>query len=49
MAKIGSKERIKQFLLKNIGRVIDGAEISKASGYAREAARRARELRDEEG
>lgn len=45
----GSKERIRQFLLANIGRVIESAELHTASGGASEYARRTRELRDEEG
>lgn len=47
--KIGSKKRILEFLLANLGRVIEGAEIREASGGASEWARRVRELRDEEG
>lgn len=47
--KIGSRKRILEFLLVNIGRVIDGKEIQEASGGASEWARRVRELRDEEG
>ena len=45
----GSKQRILELLLANIGRVIDHDEIQKASGYAAEWARRVRELRDEQG
>ncbi|HZS78833.1 MAG TPA: HNH endonuclease [Ktedonobacteraceae bacterium] len=47
--KRGSKQRILDFLLANIGRVIDGEEIREASGNVSEWARRVRELRDEEG
>jgi len=47
--KIGSKKRILEFLLANVGRVIEGKEIQEASGNASEWARRTRELRDEEG
>jgi hypothetical protein len=47
--KVGSKTRIKQFLLANIGRVIESRELYEASGEASEFARRAREVRDEEG
>ena len=48
MRKISSKERIKQFLLANVGRVVTSQEISDAAG-ASEWARRVRELRDEAG
>lgn len=45
----GSKERIRQFLLANIGRVIEARELQEASGGAAEFARRTRELREDEG
>jgi hypothetical protein len=45
----GSKQRIRKFLLSNIGRVIESREIQEASGWVAEWARRLRELRDEEG
>lgn len=45
----GSKQRILDFLLANIGRVIGGDELREASGNKSEWARRVRELRDEEG
>ncbi|MEO8457419.1 MAG: HNH endonuclease [Chloroflexota bacterium] len=45
----GSKQKILDFLLANVGRVIDGKEIQEASGNASEWARRTRELRDEQG
>lgn len=45
----GSRQRILEFLLANIGRVIGGEEIREASGFVSEWARRVRELRDEEG
>jgi hypothetical protein len=49
MRKPGSKERIRQFLLANIGRVISSIEIRDAVGPdVSEWARRVRELRDEE-
>jgi hypothetical protein len=47
--KNGSKEKIRQFLLANIGRIIDHSEIQEASEGVAEWARRVRELRDEEG
>ena len=44
-----SKQKILNFLLKNIGKVVNSKEIQKASGWAAEWARRVRELRDEQG
>lgn len=49
MSRIGSKEKIRQFLLANIGRVIESQELYEASGGAGQYGRRLRELRDEEG
>src|SRR5690242_8551440 len=48
-ASHGSEQRILDFLLANIGRIISGDEIRAASGNASEWARRLRELRNEEG
>lgn len=48
-AKKGSKALILDFLLANIGRVLEAKEVQQASGGASEWARRVRELRDEEG
>lgn len=45
----GSKQLILEFLLANIGRVIESKELQEASGWKAEWARRVRELRDEEG
>lgn len=45
----GSKRRILDYLLDNIGRVLTSDEIREASGNVSEWARRVRELRDEEG
>ncbi len=45
----GSKQRILDFLLANIGRIVSGDEIRAASGNVSEWARRLRELRNEEG
>ena len=45
----GSKHLILEFLLENIGRVIESKELQAASGWKAEWARRVRELRDEEG
>jgi len=47
--KRGSKQRILEFFLTNIGRVIEGEELREASGNVSEWGRRVRELRDEEG
>lgn len=50
MRKPGSKERIRQFLLANIGRIITSIEIRDAAGAdVSEWARRVRELREDEG
>jgi 5-methylcytosine-specific restriction endonuclease McrA len=50
MRKPGSKERIRQFLLANIGRVVTSIEIRDAAGAGvSEWARRVRELREDEG
>src|ERR1043166_2316200 len=45
----GSKQKILEFFLANIGRVIDARELQEASGWAAEWARRVRKLRDEQG
>lgn len=47
--KKGSKQKILDFLLKNIGSTVNSKEIQEASGWAAEWARRVRELRDEQG
>jgi hypothetical protein len=44
----GSKEKIRQFLLANIGRVIKTAELQEAAGGAVQYSRRLRELRERE-
>ena len=49
MKRLGSKEKIRQFLLANIGRVIESHEVQAAADGAGQYARRLRELRDEEG
>ena len=50
MAKAkGSKQLILEFLLANVGRIIDSKEFQEVSGGASEWARRVRELRNEEG
>lgn len=45
----GSKQRILEFFLSNIGNVVESREIQAASGGTVEWARRVRELRNEEG
>ena len=45
----GSKERILNYLLANVGRVLEARDIQEASGGASEWARRVRELCNEEG
>jgi 5-methylcytosine-specific restriction endonuclease McrA len=50
MRKPGSKEKIRQFLVANIGRVVTSIEIRDAAGSdVSEWARRVRELREDEG
>lgn len=48
MPRIGSKEKVRQFLLANIGRVIESHELQDAADGAVQYSRRLRELRDEE-
>ncbi len=45
----GSKQRIIDFLLANLGKVLESRDIQEASGGTVEWARRVRELRNEEG
>lgn len=45
----GSKERILDYFLANVGKVLESKDIQAASGGAVEWARRVRELRNEEG
>ena len=49
MSPIGSKEKVRQFLLANIGRIIESHELQTAADGAVQYSRRLRELRDEEG
>ncbi len=50
MTKVGSKEKIRQFLLANIGRIVTSIEIRDSAGTGvSEWARRVRELREDEG
>lgn len=44
-----SKDKIRQYLLENMGRVLTWEEIREASGGVEQWSRRLRELRDEEG
>lgn len=49
MRKRGSKERIRRFLLKNVGKVVSSIELRNAAGSGvSEWARRVRELREDE-
>jgi hypothetical protein len=47
--KTGSKQKILEYFMNNIGRVLESRDIQIASGGAVEWARRVRELRNEEG
>lgn len=50
MSKIGSKKRIRQFFLENVGKVVTSIQIRDAAGASvSEWARRVRELREDEG
>lgn len=49
MSRTGSKEKIRQFLLANVGRVIESHELQKAADGAVQYSRRLRELREQEG
>lgn len=49
MSGLGSKEKVRQFLLANIGRVIESHEIQAAADGAVQYSRRLRELREQEG
>lgn len=46
---MSARDSIRAFLLKNLGRVIEGTELREAGGGISEWARRVRELRDHEG
>lgn len=47
--ELGSRAKLRAYILANVGRVLDSAELRKASGDASEWGRRIRELRTEEG
>src|SRR4051812_20710243 len=49
IARVGSKEKVRQFLLSNLGRVVESREIQAAADGAVQYSRRLRELRDEDG
>jgi len=49
MKKKSSKQKILEFMLENIGEVLEAKDIQAASGWVAEWARRIRELRDEQG
>jgi hypothetical protein len=50
MKRVGSKERIRQFLRSRVGKVVSAIEIRDAAGISvSEWARRVRELREQEG
>lgn len=49
MSGVGSKEKIRRFLLGNIGRVIESHELQDAADGAVQYSRRLRELREQEG
>lgn len=49
MSRVGSKEKIRQFLLANIGRVIESHELQTAADGAVQYSRRLRELREQDG
>ena len=47
--KLGSKQKILEYFMNNIGRVLESRDIQTASGGVVEWARRVRELRNEDG
>lgn len=48
MSRVGGKEKIRQFLLANIGRVIESHELQAAADGAVQYSRRLRELREQD-
>ncbi len=46
---MGSRDKIREHLLKNVGKILNGRELREAGGGVSEWARRIRELRDEHG
>jgi hypothetical protein len=49
MSRLGSKEKLRRFLLANIGRVLSSSELQAAADGAVQYSRRIRELREQEG
>ena len=47
--KKGSKQLVLDYLLANVGRVVESRKLQEASGWRAEWGRRVRELRDEDG
>lgn len=46
---LGSRAKLRAYILSNVGRVLESSELQEASGNASEWGRRIRELRNEEG
>lgn len=46
---MGARDLLRDYFLRNLGRILDGEELREASGGISEWARRIRELRNEEG
>ncbi len=49
MPRLGAKEKLRQYLVSNIGRVMESGELQAAAGGAVQYSRRLRELREQEG
>lgn len=49
MPRVSGKQRLREFLLANMGRVIESHELQEAADGAVQYSRRVRELRDQEG
>ncbi len=49
MARTGSKQKIRDFLLRNVGKIVHSTDLQKAAGGAVQYSRRLRELREDEG
>lgn len=47
--KMGARDKLREFFLANVGRVVEWEELREAAGGITEWARRVRELRNEEG
>lgn len=46
---MSARDKIRDYFLKNVGKVLEGEKLRKVAGDISEWARRVRELRDEEG